>query len=368
MKYEVAAMGGMGRGGNSRAAPDNRESHFAGESRARSRICGFDSDLVDEERSKSVGIREPFSVRRKAGGKEDGHVFVFLGAIRTYNKLKSHHPRDLAAITRPWSLGGEREARQVSGSPFSPLWPTAVTTTTEIMMERVHDDGGERVTKAGGKRTTGRHNGINYARGHRPRYGVTTDDPSVRPQSADRTAYDYPYRRSSLRPPPCGWHNSRNRNTAVFARKPEALWGPFDRKKGREGRRGEEAHFLRHETCVSLLSPSLPGRSDPARRTALFIIFTQEPLKVMPGNKQRGLKERGPDANKRSERARKLLRVKSRFWGARRFDYKPRTPVADDNYEQEKDHQVPQEEDHRCTRKGTNFQPKLARAGIKERR
>ena len=100
-------------------------------------------------------------------------------------------------------------------------------------------------------------------------------------------------------------------NRPIRFRKPEALWGPFDRKKGREGRRGEEAHFLRHETCVSLLSPSLPGRSDPARRTALFIIFTQEPLKVMPGNK-RGLKERGPDANKRSERARKLVHVHAR--------------------------------------------------------
>lgn len=37
--------------------PFSKESHFAGESRARSRICGFDSDLVDAERSKSVGIR-----------------------------------------------------------------------------------------------------------------------------------------------------------------------------------------------------------------------------------------------------------------------------------------------------------------------
>lgn len=30
------------------------------------------------------------------------------------------------------------------------------TTTTEIMIERARDDGGERVTKAGGERTTGR--------------------------------------------------------------------------------------------------------------------------------------------------------------------------------------------------------------------
>jgi len=44
----------------------------------------------------------------------------------------------------------------VSGGLFSPLRTTTVTTTTEIMIERVYDDGGERVTKAGGKRTTGR--------------------------------------------------------------------------------------------------------------------------------------------------------------------------------------------------------------------
>lgn len=30
------------------------------------------------------------------------------------------------------------------------------------------------------------------------------------------------------------------------------------------------------------------------------------------------------------------LRVKSRFWGATRFDYKPRMPVAGDDYEWEK--------------------------------
>lgn len=60
-------------------------------------------------------------------------------------------------------------------------------------------------------------------------------------------------------------------NRPIRFRKPEALRGPFDRKEGRGGRRGEEAHFLRHETCVSLLSPSLPGRSDPARRTRFLL-------------------------------------------------------------------------------------------------
>ncbi|EZA56001.1 hypothetical protein X777_03686 [Ooceraea biroi] len=125
----------------------SKESHFAGESRTRSRICGFDSDLAVEERSKSVSIRESLS--------------LFL------------------------------------------------------CRERDGDDGGERVMKAG-------HNGINYARG-----------PSV------------------------------------------------------------------------------------------FYYLRRGPLKAMPGNEQRSLKERGP---------------------------------------------VPREEDHRCTRKDTNSQPKLARAGIKERR
>lgn len=88
--------------------PFSKESHFAGESRTRSRICGFDSDLVDEERSKSVGIREPFSVD-KGRREREWRVFVFLGAERTYNKLKSHHPRDLVAITRLSSLGDGRE-------------------------------------------------------------------------------------------------------------------------------------------------------------------------------------------------------------------------------------------------------------------
>jgi len=41
------------------------------------------------------------SLSVKAERREDGHVFVFLRVSRTYNKLKSHHPRDLAAITRP---------------------------------------------------------------------------------------------------------------------------------------------------------------------------------------------------------------------------------------------------------------------------
>lgn len=155
-----------------------------------------------------MGIREPFSVDKGRRGRER-RIFVFLGASRTYNKLKSHHPRDLAAITRPSSLGGGREVGKCPVVVSRHLWTTMVTTTTtEIMMERASArarDGGERVTKAGGERTgrvengegpdrgstaerlliqTNRpdqHKGINYARG--PRYGVTTDDPSVRPQA-----------------------------------------------------------------------------------------------------------------------------------------------------------------------------------------
>lgn len=55
------------------------------------------------------------SLSEKRGRNERGGRLCLSGARRTYNKLKSHHPRDLAAITQPLSLGvGERSA-QVSG-------------------------------------------------------------------------------------------------------------------------------------------------------------------------------------------------------------------------------------------------------------
>lgn len=48
------------------------------------------------------------SLSAKKGRGEDGASLSSWGASRTYNKLKSHHPRDLVAIT-PASLGGGRE-------------------------------------------------------------------------------------------------------------------------------------------------------------------------------------------------------------------------------------------------------------------
>jgi len=48
------------------------------------------------------------SCRERERGTAGGTVFVFSGTRRTYNKLKSHHPRDLVAITRPSSPRGWR--------------------------------------------------------------------------------------------------------------------------------------------------------------------------------------------------------------------------------------------------------------------
>lgn len=90
-----------------------------------------------EERSKSVGIRESFS----AGNGKRGNrrrVFVFLrmargkgGTSRTYNKLKSHHPRDLAAITRP-------------SSPGDAVKPASVRSVVSRQPRRQNDDDDDR--------------------------------------------------------------------------------------------------------------------------------------------------------------------------------------------------------------------------------
>lgn len=61
-------------------------------------------------------------------------------------------------------------------------------------------------------------------------------------------------------------------NRPIRFRKPETrsiARGDEVVEKG--GRRGEEAHFLRQEMRVSLLSPSLPGRSDPVMRSRLLL-------------------------------------------------------------------------------------------------
>lgn len=52
-------------------------------------------------------------------------------------------------------------------------------------------------------------------------------------------------------------------------------------------------HFLRSRARARVLSPSLPGRSDPARCGRAFYYLRRGPLKAMPGNEQRGPKEPG---------------------------------------------------------------------------
>lgn len=59
------------------------------------------------------------------------------GVSRTYNKLKSHHPRDLAAITRPFGPSGvgERPGKCPAVVSRHIRTPMVTTATTEIMME-----------------------------------------------------------------------------------------------------------------------------------------------------------------------------------------------------------------------------------------
>jgi len=77
------------------------------------------------------------SCREREGGTDGTGVFVFSGTRRTYNKLESHHPRDLAAITRPSSPGGGEGPASVRRSFLAtPTTAATTTTTTAIMMER----------------------------------------------------------------------------------------------------------------------------------------------------------------------------------------------------------------------------------------
>lgn len=51
------------------------------------------------------------------------HRNVHVSFVRTYNKLKSHHPRDFHAITRASSLRRGQRSCQVSDSPTCPMYP-----------------------------------------------------------------------------------------------------------------------------------------------------------------------------------------------------------------------------------------------------
>lgn len=94
----------------------------------RTRISGrsdrFDcQDAPAGRRNKSVDIEltsfHLFSLPIHTLAHRNVHVFF----VRTYNKLKSHHPRDFHAITRASSLRRGQRSCEVSDSPTCPMYP-----------------------------------------------------------------------------------------------------------------------------------------------------------------------------------------------------------------------------------------------------